>query len=266
MTMNAWWNAHWFEALGLAIGLVSLIGVYFSWKSWHRQKPQYVLHSNNILSGTKHAIPKVEIKFEGYGPPITSLTVTKIAFWNQGNQTIHKADIVKGTLFLRAKCPAIILDVEVIERTNPDNKFGCKRTDDRSGANIAFAFLAPKDGALLQVFHTGTGDADFSIEGSFKSGQKIIRRAPTYPMSVRRRRWIPMVDLAWPWICLSMLLPAMIDPSLVPGGPMAYPTLYYVAVIGCLISLPLVTYIKANSLYVTTPPSSLSGIYSDKPQ
>src|SRR4051794_13301380 len=97
--MAEWWAAHWDRVLtiaGFVLGVIGLIGIYFSYMGWKRKKPYYLIRSTNIFTGIDHMVPNVEVKFPGYGPTIKALTVTKIALWNAGSETIKKADIVKG--------------------------------------------------------------------------------------------------------------------------------------------------------------------------
>jgi hypothetical protein len=82
--MLEWWAANWEKVIAIIGTLAGVIGCYFGLKGWKRKKPTYLIRSNNIYSGLEHAIPDVEVTFRGYGQPIQALTVTKIAFWNNG--------------------------------------------------------------------------------------------------------------------------------------------------------------------------------------
>src|SRR6185295_17242605 len=93
--MAGWWAANW-EKMAAIIGvLIGVIGIYLAFVGWKRKKLMYAMGSNSIFSGLEHTVPDVEVKFAGYGQPITALTVTKIAIWNAGNETIKKQDVVK---------------------------------------------------------------------------------------------------------------------------------------------------------------------------
>jgi len=216
------------------------------------------------ISGLEQTIPDVEVRFAGYGSPIPNLTVTKIAFWNAGNQTIDKIDIVKANpLFLRGKPPAVILAVEITERTTSYNNFECTRSSDRSGASISFDYLAPHDGVLLQVFHTGTTSDDLSIEGTFKTGRKITRWPSAVSFTTFRPRWLFILTLLLPWSCAAILLYGILDPSVRPGRSTENDSFLLLA--WCLVSVLLifVTGSQAYRLYATSPPGPLAKIHWD---
>ena len=112
--------------------------------------------SNNIFSGLEHTVPDVEVKFAGYGQPIKALTVTKIAFWNAGTETIKKQDVVKDDpIAVQGKEGIVFLSASVIECVSPLNKLDCKLKSDRSLVNITFEYLDYNQGGNIQVFHTG---------------------------------------------------------------------------------------------------------------
>src|SRR5947208_2895259 len=114
--MQEWLEANW----GNVITAVSLVlAVYFYFKSLKLRKPTYVIRSNNIFSGLERVDPAIEVKFPGYGPLVKSLTVTKIAFWNAGRETINKQDVVNDReIALCVKDGLVILSAIIIERTD----------------------------------------------------------------------------------------------------------------------------------------------------
>src|SRR5258708_12907607 len=118
--MAEWSAANW----GNVITAVSLVlAVYFYFKSKRLKKPKYIIRSNNIFSGLEHTIPDIEVMFSGYGNPINALTVTKIAFWNAGNETINKQDVVKeNPIRVRPNDELILLSVIIIQHLDLYNK------------------------------------------------------------------------------------------------------------------------------------------------
>src|SRR5439155_27204900 len=141
------------------------------------------IRSNNIFSGLERTIPDLEVKFPGYGSPVKALTVTKIAFWNAGTETIDRHDVVKDNpLSFRSKSGVVILSVSVLERTNPFNKLECWLNRERTEATITFDYLDHNDSGLIQIFHSGTGNLDIQLEGTIKGARSIQRRSlPTPP-------------------------------------------------------------------------------------
>src|ERR1022692_2742441 len=102
-----WWTNNWGNVAGVIGVLLAVLGVYLTVKSWKRKIPTYVIRSNNVFKGLDGTIPDVEVKFAGYGQPVTSITITKIGFWNAGNETIKKNEVVKDdpiTIHARRAC------------------------------------------------------------------------------------------------------------------------------------------------------------------
>jgi hypothetical protein len=263
--MGDWWTDNWFNVVGVISAIVTILGGYFSLKGWKRKKPTYVIRSNNIFSGLTHTIPDVEVKFAGYGPPLPALTVTKVAFWNAGNETVNKGDIVKtNPLRLLAKPPVVILAVSVLERTTPHNQFDHALKKDRTEASLTFEYLDHNEGALLQVFHTGTGNEDIQIEGTIK-GVPRMRGLPVKspPFSRHRPRWIVIPALVLPWMCMGILLYMILNPPLLPGGADGVNVFLFIPWSLLLVMVSMITGVTGYILYITNPPKPLSKIHWD---
>ena len=265
--MVEWWVRNWGNVLGVIGIVLTVIGLYLSFKGWKRKKPTYVIRSNNIFSGLEHTIPDVEVKFPGYGSPVKALTVTKIAFWNAGTETINRQDVVKyNPLSLRAKSGVVILSVSVIERTISFNKLECGFNRERTEATITFDYLDHNEGALIQIFHSGTGNHDIQLEGTIKGARPIQRRSLDTPPSKKQLpRW-----LAIPIVCLIWLLLAVFGSMLI-NPPQYHPrtdgiTVLDSILIGLLTFLGLLVGVGvAYGLWVTAVPKLLSKIHWGDP-
>ena len=51
------------------------------------KQPSWAINSNNLISGFSAKLPDLDIKYLGKG--IENLTISKVMFWNAGNQTIE---------------------------------------------------------------------------------------------------------------------------------------------------------------------------------
>ena len=264
--MPEWWAMNWGNVIGVIGIVLAVIGLYLSFKGWKRKRPTYVIRSNNIFSELEHTIPDVEVKFPGYGSPVKALTITKFAFWNAGTETINRQDIVKDNpLSLRAKSGVTILSVTVIDRTIPFNKLECGLNRERTEATITFDYLDHNEGALIQIFHSGTGNDDIQLEGTIKGARSIRRRSLGTPRSKKRQlsRWLAIPVVCLIWVLLGMLGYMTINP------PQFHPktdgiTLLDSILIGLLTFLGLVIGVAvAYGLYVTAVPNPLSKIYWD---
>jgi hypothetical protein len=218
--MGEWWAAHWERVItivGVVLGLLGLIGIYFSYKGWKRKKPYYVILSANIFTGIDHMVPNVEVKFPGYGPMIKALTVTKIAFWNAGSDTIKKADIVKGDpLTVRATTGVVFLSAAVVECVNSLNKVDCTVSKDHSEVDITFDYLDQNEGALIQFFHTGAGNADIRLHGTVMGSSPIKRMELTSVPGKNQRQptlWMLMTALVVGWGGWIFLATGLLKPK-----------------------------------------------------
>ena len=261
--MAEWWVTNWGNVIGIVGIVLTVIGLYLSFKGWKRKRPIYVIRSNNIFSGLEHTIPDVEVKFPGYGSPLKALTVTKVALWNAGTETINRQDVVKDNpLSLRAKSGVVILSVSVLERTMVFNKLECGLNRERTEATITFDFLDHNDGALIQIFHSGTGNDDIELEGTIKGARSIRRRSLSTPPSKKqpsRRLVIPIVLLIW--VLLAVLGVMMVNPPKFQPKPDGI-TLLDSIQIGLLTIVGLLIGVgAAYGLYVTAVPKELSKIH-----
>jgi hypothetical protein len=200
--MVAWWTANWEKVIAIVGTLAGVIGVYFGSKGWKRKKPRYIICSNNIFSGLEHTIPDVEVKFPGYGPLVKALTVTKIAFWNAGTDTIKKQDVVKDDpISIQAKAGIVFLSASVSEIVSPLNKIDCKVSPDRSLVTITFEYLDYNQGAIIQVFHTGTSNADITLHGTIMGLSPIRRRITLNSRGPRIPKWVVLLIICIPLHC-----------------------------------------------------------------
>lgn len=197
--MLRWWAANWKDVCAIVGILIGVVGAFVSIRGWKRKKPIYLGLSNNLFSGLGNKVPDVEVKFSGYGQPITALTVTKIAFWNAGTETIKKQDIVKeDPVTIVGKQGVVLLSANVLDSVSPHNKFECKLNQDRSRATVTFEYIDHNQGTIIQVFHTGTSNADITVQGT------IIGASP-----IRRKPWAGSNDAPLP-LWSSVLLVAVL--------------------------------------------------------
>ncbi len=258
--MVEWLIANW----GNIVGVVGVVfALYFGLKKSKYKKLTYVIRSSNIFTGLEHTIPDVEVRFPGYGLPVNRLTVTKVAFWNAGTETIPSQDVVmENPLFLRAKTGVAILSVRVIDCTNRYNKVDTRLDGQRMGAAITFDYLDQNDGALLQIFHTGLGNDDIQLEGTIKGVRSIQRRPLITPQSTKQlSRGLAVPVLCIFWVLLTVVAYAAISAPhfLAKAGSMT--ELDITIISGVILLGFLITGGVAYSLYTTAVPKGLSKIH-----
>ena len=201
--MAEWFANNWEKLLnvaGFVLGLLGIVGLVVGFKSWKRKRLSYLSRSNNLFSGLESKYPDVEVSFRGYGDTLKSLTVTKLAIWNSGNDTIRKQDIVKDApLAIQASPGNIILSVKITDLASPLNKIECTLNKERTRAIVSLDYLDPKQGAVVQVFHSGTSNNDIAITGTLIGPVPIVRIRAGEPSESRRsnQRSLGLLGAIW---------------------------------------------------------------------
>lgn len=164
----------------LSIGLAFV----FFFKSRRIKQPMFSIRSAHLIRNVAGQQSDLDIRFAG--EPITNLTATKIAFWNNGRETIDGRDIAQTEpLAVGIDRGLKILDAEVLDRTRPSNNFSILMAADGSEALIFFDFLDKGDGAVIQVLHTGNSSRDLIMRGVIKGAR--LRQRSLLPMSPESR-------------------------------------------------------------------------------
>lgn len=142
-------------ALAIILGLI----LYF--KSKRVRKPLFAAWSFNLIKDASKKLKKLEVLYSQ--KKIENLTITNIAFWNAGRETIRKEDIAKADpLKIVVNDKYEILDSEVIKMTNDANLVEAIKENNKSFI-ITFDYLDKGEGAVIRVIHTGQllKDIDF---------------------------------------------------------------------------------------------------------
>src|ERR1022692_3570237 len=191
----------WAALGGYAIGLIGLIGIplaiFLHFRGKKDRLPRYAVRNNNIIIGHTEKYPDVTVHFQGYGEDIAKLSVSKVAFWNDGKGAIKKGDVTKSGITLEMKEGCLILNVTIIQFTNKENYFLITRSSDRKSATITFENIDYLDGIVFQVFHTGTSDKDLSIVGKVLEGGEPLR-IRIIPADYPRQKSVGAVALLMP--------------------------------------------------------------------
>ena len=87
--INEWFFSNLWSIVSLIITLT--LAIYFYFKSKKVKLPIYSQWSINIINVLEKKFESLEMMYSGL--QIDNLTVTKILFWNGGNDTINDQDI-----------------------------------------------------------------------------------------------------------------------------------------------------------------------------
>jgi len=113
------------------IGIISLItGIVFYVKSKKIKKPTYIIRTTELVKDNVQISAKIEISYAG--EKVKNLSISKLAFWNDGKEPI-KLDDIPSKASIKIKIPEgyEILDFETIHQKK-ENNFKIHKTDNES--------------------------------------------------------------------------------------------------------------------------------------
>lgn len=170
INQNPWINIIFYCLTTISIPLM----IYFYFKSKKNKKPTYAIRTVNLVKEKIKKIKSVEIYYKGQF--IDNISVTKIAIWNAGKDTISKTDIAENDLFrIEISKKFKILDCEILTENNTANGFGLiKKSENKLLIN--FDYFDRNEGIVLQIYHTAPDSKSLEILGSFKGTESIIRK------------------------------------------------------------------------------------------
>jgi hypothetical protein len=142
----------WLSILSILIGFI----VSFTFYKRSNKEPKLVRKYNSyiLLDGYRKNLPD-EIKITINDLPLKRLTRTRIAIWNYGNVTQNGDQIYdKDPLSINLNDIVVVSPPKIVSQT----KTGITSVDYNFEDNnilLSFDFLKPKDGFLVEFFHTG---------------------------------------------------------------------------------------------------------------
>lgn len=170
LSTNPWW-----EVLRFLIGLISVItAIALFFVNRRTKKPLYAKRSINLVNNLVSKISGLQMQYAGQ--QIENLTITQVALWNAGRETINSDDIASSSpLTVRVKNGKSLLDANIIFTKNPANKFAIVTAQKTSEVTIQFEYFDKDEGIILQLIHKGTSNKDIEISGIIKGFGEIKR-------------------------------------------------------------------------------------------
>lgn len=152
-----------------------ILAIYFYYKSIKKKKPTYTVRNINIINESIKYLNSIHISFYNY--KIDNLSISKIALWNAGKDTINHTDIAKNDkirIVIDSKYE--ILDCSILYQKNPANSFEISISKNKKEIIINFDYFDYNEGIVIQLFHTGSSSQDLEIAGSIKSVKSFKRK------------------------------------------------------------------------------------------
>ena len=155
-----------FNSIASIVAIVlSIVAIVVTRWYYKEKKPFYSIRSVNIIKNIFDDFDLLELSYSG--KKIENFTVSKIAFWNGGLETIHRKDIVSPEpLIVKAKEGTDILDAKIIYSRDPANEFSL--TKDQLQFRLDFDYIDKGHGTIIQLIHTGLSNTDIEVKGKIK--------------------------------------------------------------------------------------------------
>jgi hypothetical protein len=163
--------------LFLTIASIGLVVIFYL-RSKRNKSPKYAIRSINLVEDFVNDLKSLEMKYNG--EQINDLTVSKVAFWNKGRETIHKLDIAKADpIKIQAKDGFRILDAKIIYQKKSANLFTTNINQEKTFVEVSFDYFDKNEGIVIQIIHTGRNSKDLDIKGTIK-GADPLKKVTVY--------------------------------------------------------------------------------------
>jgi hypothetical protein len=179
------------NVVSLVLAILGLVfTIYFYFKSKKNRNPTYVVRTINLVRENVKKIDTVAILYSG--EKVKNLSISKIALWNEGKETINSGDVaLNNSIKIKIKDEFEFLDSEILFQKNSANDFRIQLSEDNKSISIFFDYFDFEEGLVMQIFHTGNTSDDIFIDGKIKSVKKISRREhPNSLLPTTLIRWL----------------------------------------------------------------------------
>ena len=170
-------NPELINLISLAIGFAGIsLAIVFYKRTKAVKRLAFASRTFRVISERHANVAGLVVNFEGRVVP--ALTVTRLAAWNAGTETLRSNDFPSSDpLHFVQKNNVEIIKTKLLETSRDAIQAALiSNPNTRIGDTVSLAFLDPGDGFLVEVTHTGTNVDDVVIGGSLMGG-RIVRTA-----------------------------------------------------------------------------------------
>lgn len=173
-----WLNGNEWNVIFLLIAILSIIiSIYLYLKAKRRKKPIFCKRSVNVVSDSIQSLGDIKVTY--LNKPIENLTITKVAIWNSGNETLNCTDQAPSDkLRIEAEEGIKIFNAEIIYESNPTNNFNVHLNS--NVIDFFFDFFDQNQGCIVKIIHSGKKSDNILIKGTFKGVGNIIEMKMSY--------------------------------------------------------------------------------------
>jgi hypothetical protein len=168
----------WVGFAGTLFGIVGvLVSVVIFFRTRRYQQPAYFISSIHWYDGS--VVPHNDIKLTFRGKEIPRFTITYLAFWNAGNQTIREEDFVSSSP-LRLILPedSDVFDIRITATTAEEIRAFLGSSESiKAGVKkeipVHFDYLDSDDGFSVQVIHDSKSATGIKFAGKLPGVSKF---------------------------------------------------------------------------------------------
>lgn len=159
-------------ALNVAAFIAGMMGLIVALVAWRRKRPYYRQKSLAIVRDFNKMFDTLQIIRDG--EPVENITITKIAFWNAGRDTIKDDDVAtKDPIsIVLGEGLKILEDPKLRGNLDPANNIRVSPSTDLTKVNCKFEYLSKHEGFVVEIVHNGLSKSDVTLQGTIK-GHKI---------------------------------------------------------------------------------------------
>jgi len=147
-----------------------LLAIVFYIKGRKDKILKYDVRSFNIIKNSINDYELLTIEYDGH--KINNLSITKVAVWNSGKESIRSIDIPKSSPICFSVDRGIVLNSNIIVQNNQANMFSCIISDDKQSVKLEFEFIDYDNAAIIELLHTGT---TILVTGCVIGGKNITK-------------------------------------------------------------------------------------------
>ncbi len=162
----------------LLFAIIGLIASFYFYKKSHRlTSAAYMIRTIRLINNKINKFSALNI--ECGEDSLNSLSISKVALWNDGSDTINADSIAKNnTLRIEIDKRYQILGADIQYAKNKSNDFKITISPDKRCVKIDFDYFDRDEGAVIQLYHTGRQSADLAVVGQIKACREIRRFKP----------------------------------------------------------------------------------------
>ncbi|MEA3281303.1 MAG: hypothetical protein U9Q68_01910 [Euryarchaeota archaeon] len=190
----------WSGYMNNPIGIISFViptflAIFFYLKGKKEKKPTFQIRSFNLVKEFSKKVTTIGLLYSG--EKVENLTITKVIFWNMGNEPIRKDDIaVADPIRIVVDNKYEIFEAEILNDTaNEANRFELVKNDNKS-IIIAFDFLSHDEGVAIQIAHSGLSSEDVTLTGTIIGSGKPKEESYNYDQTYMEHSCLFMMVLS----------------------------------------------------------------------